>query len=64
MICNLSRLDEAKIEAVRAVERKMGKTLLAFSCRDISPADLTAEELNQIRETENKLGLVLIAVKA
>ncbi len=64
MICNLSRLDEAKIDAVRAVESKIGKTLLAFSCRDISPADLTAEELNQIREMENKLGLVLIAVKA
>ncbi len=64
MICNLSRLDEPKIEAVRAVERKIGKTLLAFSCRDISPADLTVEELNQIREMENKLGLVLIAVKA
>ncbi len=64
MICNLSRLDEAKIDAVRAVESKIGKTLLAFSCSDISPADLSAEELNQIREMENKLGLVLIAVKA
>lgn len=64
MVCNLSRLDEAKIAAIRTMEKKIGKTLLAFSCHDISPADLSAEEINQIHEMEKKLGLVLVAVKA
>lgn len=64
MLCNLSRLDASKIETIKSVEQRLGKTLLAYNCYDVSPADLTKEEINQIAETERKLGVVLVAVKS
>jgi hypothetical protein len=62
MLCSLSRLDNEKISSIESAEKKIGKTLLAFSCRDLAPANLTEEELSLIKETEKKLGVVLVAV--
>ena len=64
MLCNLSKLDEAKLQEVRTVEQKVGKTLLAYSCYNLSPADLSIDEITQLTEAEKKLGIVLVAVKA
>jgi hypothetical protein len=63
MLCNLSKLDEAKLQEIRTVEQKVGKTLLAYNCYNVSPADLSSDEISQITEAEKKLGVVLIAVK-
>jgi hypothetical protein len=63
MLCNLSKLDEAKLQEIRTVEQKVGKTLLAYSCYNVSPADLSGDEISQITEAEKKLGVVLVAVK-
>jgi hypothetical protein len=64
MLCNLSKLDDAKLQEIKAVERKVGKTLLAYSCYNVAPADLDRDEISQITEAEKKLGVVLVAVKA
>lgn len=64
MLCNLSSLDKGKIETIKSVEKKLGKTLLAYSCHSFTPADLSSNELAQISETEKKLGVVLVAVKS
>ena len=64
MICGLSSLDSTKLETIRAMEQRIGKTLLAFTCHDIAPAELTEGELDQISEAERKLGLYLVAVKS
>ncbi|MDA8240898.1 MAG: hypothetical protein M0Z67_11095 [Nitrospiraceae bacterium] len=49
---------------VKSAEKKVGKTLLAFSCHDVAAATLTPEELAAVQETEKKLGVVLVAVKS
>jgi hypothetical protein len=64
MMCSLSALDQNKINAIKEMEQKIGKTVLAFSCREIEPAELTREELALIADTEKQLGLLLIAVKS
>ncbi len=63
MLCNLSQLDETKLEEIRTVEQKVGKTLLAYSCYNVSPADVSKDEISQIAEAEKKLGVILVAVK-
>ncbi len=63
MLCSFSRLDKTKIKSIESAEKKIGKTLLAFSCHDTAPSKLTEEELALIRETEKKLGVFLVAVK-
>lgn len=63
MICSLSKLDEKKLTDVQAMEQKMGRPLLAYSCHDILPAELTEQELSQLSDLEKKLGIYLVAVK-
>jgi hypothetical protein len=63
MLCTLSKLDKEKIGSIESVEKKIGKTLLAFSCKDASPEALTEGELTLIKETEKKLGVALVAVR-
>lgn len=63
MICNLSRLSEPELKEIYALEKDLNKALLAFSCRDIKPADVTEEELFKIKELEKRLGITLLAVR-
>ncbi len=64
MMCALSRLDEGKLATIKSVEQKIGKTILAYNCHDIMPAELSKDEMAQLAETEKKLGVVLVAVKS
>ncbi len=64
MMCALSRLDEGKLAAVKSFEKQLGKTVLAYECHDIKPAELSKDEIAQLAETEKKLGVVLVAVKS
>jgi len=63
MLCSLASLDKEKVEAIQALEKKMGKTVLAFSCRDLKADTLKDDEIAQIKEAESRLGLSLVAVK-
>ena len=63
MLCSLASLDKEKVEAIQALEKKMGKTVLAFSCRDLKVDSLKDDEIAQIKEAESRLGLSLVAVK-
>ncbi|NJD54817.1 MAG: hypothetical protein FIA94_00225 [Nitrospirae bacterium] len=64
MLCNLSKLDDVKLQEIKNVEQKVGKTLLAYSCYNVAPADLSKDQISLIAEAEKKLGIVLVAVKA
>ena len=64
MICSLSNLDQPKVTAVQSLEKETGTTLLAFSCKDLKPTMLTAEQLNKIQKLEKELSLSLVAVDA
>ncbi len=63
MLCTFANLDKEKIAAIQSLEKKLGKTIIAFSCRDIGISPLKNDEIAQIRESEKKLGVSLVAVK-
>ncbi len=62
MICSLSKMDDAALEKVKALEQRIGKPILAFACHDSMPASLTGEELSEITDLEKRLGLSLVVV--
>ena len=64
MICSLSKLDAPKIERIKSAEKDLGKTILAFTCHDIAPAQLSPAELAKIQAVEKEIGLTLVAVKS
>lgn len=64
MLCSLSNLDQNKVMAVQSLEKETGTTILAFSCKDLKPTMLTAEQLTKIQKLEKELSLSLVAVDA
>ncbi len=63
MICSLSKLDDKKLQEVQALEKNLGKPLLAFACYDTKPAQVDKEELSKINDLEHRLGITLVAVQ-
>jgi hypothetical protein len=63
MLCTFANLDKEKLEAVQSLEKKIGKTLIAFACKEMSATSLEDNELAQIKEVEDKLGLSIVAIK-
>jgi hypothetical protein len=59
----MAKLNEKQLEEVQSLEKKLGKTVIAFSCKDLNATQLKDGELAQIKEAEKKLGLSLVAVK-
>ena len=65
MMCSLAtKVTEESIKAINALEKDLGKTLLAFQCHDLKPSELSAQELEKIRKIETELGVALVAVDA
>ena len=64
MLCSISNLEKETIEAIQNLEKKLGKTMLAFSCHDIKTAQINASEMQEIQEFEKNHSLSLIAVEA
>jgi hypothetical protein len=49
MLCEIARnLDEAQLEEIRRLEKDLGTTVVAFSCRSLDPK--REERLKQIME--------------
>ena len=63
MICSLSSEKNIDLDKIKAAEKELGVTLLAFSCHDISAATVDAEALKKIQALEQELGVSLVAVK-
>jgi len=63
LICTYPKLETRRLEDVKSLEKKIGKTLLAFSCREIHPSKLKEGELEKIKEVEKKLGVSLVAIE-
>ncbi|MGM0689791.1 MAG: hypothetical protein ACQESO_09445 [Bacillota bacterium] len=62
MICSYATVDDEKLKALQKLEKDMGRTLLAFSCQEIKPAQLTPEQLERIQALEKDLGFVVVAL--
>lgn len=64
MLCSLStKLGTDDLQAINALEKELATPLLAFSCHDLKPADVKAEQLAKIQALEKRLGMSLVAVK-
>ena len=63
MLCSYACLDENKLDELRKLEKKLGKTLLAFECHDAKPESLSDQEVSEIKELEKKLGLSVVAIQ-
>lgn len=63
MLCTFAQLEKEKLAAVQSLEKSLGKTLIAFSCKDVEIVPLKEDELSQIKEAEKKLNVSLVAMK-
>ncbi len=64
MLCTVAQLEKDKIADIQALEKKLGKTLIAFSCKsNVEIAKLKDDELSQIKQIEKRLNISLVAVK-
>ena len=64
MLCSLSTLKTEQIEAIRSLEKKLGKALLAYSCNEARIASVDEDDLKEIKNLESRLGIALVAVNA
>ena len=62
MICSYAVVDGDKLKALQNLEKDLGQTLVAVSCHEMKPAQLTAGQLKSIKDLEEDLGVVVIAV--
>lgn len=62
MLYSLLNLSEDKLAKIQAIEAEIDQPLLAFSEVKAAPAQLDRETLSKIRELEEDLGIVLVAV--
>ena len=62
MLYSLLNLPAEKLAKIQAIEAEIDQPLLAFSEVQASPAQLDRDTLAKIRELEEDLGIVLVAV--
>lgn len=64
MLCSIANnISDETLQAINNLEKDLGKTLLAFSCHDLNPSQLSSEEIKKVEEVEKKLGVSLVAVE-
>jgi hypothetical protein len=63
MMCNLSSLKTDELAKITELEKELGTPLLAFSCRELQPAEVSGDQLNKIKDLETQLGMSLVAVR-
>ncbi len=63
MMCNLSSLKSEELLRINELEKELGTPLLAFSCRELKPAEISPEQLEKIKALETRLGMSLVAVR-
>jgi hypothetical protein len=63
MLCASSpKLTEQDLCALQSLEQELNRPVLALSCRQTAPAQLTQEQLQKLQEMKNRLGMTLLAV--
>ncbi len=63
MLCTFAHLEKDKLSEVQSLEKKLGRTLLAFTCSAVDVTPLKEDELSEIKKIEGKLNVSLVAVK-
>ena len=64
MLCSLAtNVGTKEIEAMGTLEKELGTHLLAYSCHDYAPAEISGDQIEKIKKLESEIGMVLVAVK-
>ena len=63
LLYSIAKLDKDQLESIQALEKKLGKRILAFEGHNIELADLEQEDLYLLEEMEVKLGLSLVVLE-
>ncbi len=63
MYCSIANLNREKVEALQNLEKKIGKTVVAFSCTKVKASKLKEEQLKELKAVEKKIGVTLVAVR-
>lgn len=63
MLCTFANLSGSSLSAIQDFEKKTGRRLLAYTCRDIGIDSMSEAELSELRKLEDNLCLQLVAVK-
>lgn len=63
MLYPLASLDSGKLDAIRDLETEIGAPLVALAEVDAQTAALPEDQLKKLKELEDALGVVLIAVR-
>ncbi len=63
MLYSFADVEAEKLDAIKAAEAEIGTPLLAMRPVEINPAALDSRKLAKIRSLEDRLGVVLVAVK-
>ncbi len=58
-----NQIDSPALDAIKRLEGKLGKTLIAFDKIENDADKLDASELAELQSLEQNLGVVLVAVK-
>ena len=65
MICGFSgNLSKDDLNVLTGLEKELGKTIFALSCRDMVPVELSKEHIAKITDAEKRLGVVLVALNS
>lgn len=63
MLYSFADVEADDLAAIKAAENEIGTPLLAMQPVDLSPAPLDSRKLAQLKSLEDRLGVVLVAVK-
>tara|TARA_R110002110_G_scaffold3670_5_gene18991 strand:+ start:1417 stop:1617 length:201 start_codon:yes stop_codon:yes gene_type:complete len=62
MYYSFADIDQENLDALQALERDIGKSLVALHEVKLKPAQLARGDINRLRELEERMGVVLLAV--
>jgi len=57
-----NELSKGDMDKLHSLEQELGKTILAFSCTESEPAEMSEDGMKKIKELEEKMGVSLVAV--
>ncbi len=63
MICSITNLKPEDLVRIQDLEKQLQQTLVALTVQSIELSEPTDDVINQIRQVEDELGVVLLAVK-
>ena len=63
MICSITNLKPDALARIQNLEKQLDQTLVALTVQSIELSDPADDIIKQIRQVEDELGVVLLAVK-